>query len=212
MSLRFKGHYIVDEEGDSICIPYWTLKRLCIKRIYKELSSFEIIKDVVKDLTGRNLARNGNTESQLFLSLEKAIRSDPAFKQQLEIQNQRRKKINAERKKENQYFGKSQHYIRQDKIDLRNQSRKRFPWYWQNRVTIFSDSIFLLVSLVHHPGLEPGTFWLRVNCSTNWANGACPCKKIKLEATPGFEPGNQSFADSCLTTWLCRHTLLYASK
>ena len=29
-----------------------------------------------------------------------------------------------------------------------------------------------------------------------------------LEATPGFEPGNQSFADSCLTTWLCRHTLL----
>ncbi len=177
MSLRFKGHYIVDEEGDSICIPYRTLKRLCIKRIYKELSSFEIIKDVVKDLTGRNLARNGNTESQLFLSLEKAIRSDPAFKQQLEIQNQRRKKINAERKKENQYFGKSQHYIRQDKIDLRNQSRKGFPWYWQNRVTIFSDSIFLLVSLVHHPGLEPGTFWLRVNCSTNWANGACPCKK-----------------------------------
>ncbi len=25
-----------------------------------------------------------------------------------------------------------------------------------------------------------------------------------MEATPGFEPGNQSFADSCLTTWLCR--------
>ena len=26
-----------------------------------------------------------------------------------------------------------------------------------------------------------------------------------LEATPRFELGNQSFADSCLTTWLCRH-------
>ena len=25
-----------------------------------------------------------------------------------------------------------------------------------------------------------------------------------LEATPRFELGNQSFADSCLTTWLCR--------
>ena len=28
-----------------------------------------------------------------------------------------------------------------------------------------------------------------------------------LEATPGFEPGRQSFADSCLTTWLCRRIL-----
>ena len=26
-----------------------------------------------------------------------------------------------------------------------------------------------------------------------------------LEATIGFEPMHQSFADSCLTTWLCRH-------
>jgi len=129
MSLRFKGHYIVDEEGDRVCIPYRTLKRLCIGRIYKELSSFEIIKDVVKDLTGRNLARNGNTESQLFLSLEKAIRSDPAFKQQLEIQNQRREKIKDARKKMDRYYGKTQHYIQQDKIELRDQSRQGFPWY-----------------------------------------------------------------------------------
>ena len=26
-----------------------------------------------------------------------------------------------------------------------------------------------------------------------------------LEATPRFELGNQSFADPCLTTWLCHH-------
>ena len=26
--------------------------------------------------------------------------------------------------------------------------------------------------LVHHHGLEPGTHWLRVSCSTNWAKGA----------------------------------------
>ncbi len=25
---------------------------------------------------------------------------------------------------------------------------------------------------------------------------------LQMEASPGFEPGNQSFADSCLTTWL----------
>ena len=28
-----------------------------------------------------------------------------------------------------------------------------------------------------------------------------------MEATPRFELGNQSFADSCLTTWLCRHII-----
>ena len=27
-------------------------------------------------------------------------------------------------------------------------------------------------SLVRHQGFEPGTPWLRVRCSTNWANGA----------------------------------------
>ena len=35
-----------------------------------------------------------------------------------------------------------------------------------------------------------------------------------MEVTPGFEPGNESFADSCLTTWLCHHgdsSILYAS-
>ena len=30
-----------------------------------------------------------------------------------------------------------------------------------------------------------------------------------LEVTPGFEPGNESFADSCLTTWLCHHGYIY---
>ena len=29
-----------------------------------------------------------------------------------------------------------------------------------------------MLFLVHHQGLEPGTPWLRVRCSTNWANGA----------------------------------------
>lgn len=31
--------------------------------------------------------------------------------------------------------------------------------------------IFLFI-LVHHRGVEPRTFWLRVSCSTNWASGA----------------------------------------
>ena len=29
-------------------------------------------------------------------------------------------------------------------------------------------------------------------------------ESVRLEATGGFEPPHQSFADSCLTTWLCR--------
>lgn len=129
MSLRFKGHYIVDEEGKQICIPYKTLKRLCIKNISKQLSSFEIIKGVVKDLTGKELSRHKNTESELFLSLEKVIRANPVYKQQLAIANKKREQVRAERKKKDQYFAKTQHYIQQDKKDLRNQSRKGFPWY-----------------------------------------------------------------------------------
>ena len=31
---------------------------------------------------------------------------------------------------------------------------------------------YSMVFLVHHRGLEPRTHWLRVSCSTNWANGA----------------------------------------
>lgn len=129
MSLRLKGHYIVDEEGDRVCIPYKTLKRLCIKRIAGQLSSFEIIKGVVKDLTGKELSRHRNTESELFLSLEKAIRADPVYKQELAKANKKREQIQAEKKKHFQYFAKTQHYIDQDKRDLRNQMRKGFPWY-----------------------------------------------------------------------------------
>ena len=35
-----------------------------------------------------------------------------------------------------------------------------------------SSSSTRLLILVHHQGFEPGTPWLRVRCSTNWANGA----------------------------------------
>ena len=31
-----------------------------------------------------------------------------------------------------------------------------------------------------------------------------------MEATPRFELGNKSFADFCLTTWLCRHLDFYS--
>ena len=33
-----------------------------------------------------------------------------------------------------------------------------------------------------------------------------------LEAPPRFELGNQSFADSCLTTWLYRHIIKWSGK
>ena len=34
--------------------------------------------------------------------------------------------------------------------------------------------------LVRLQGLEPGTHWLRVSCSTNWAKGAYPCGSFFL--------------------------------
>ena len=39
---------------------------------------------------------------------------------------------------------------------------------FESRGSLLSPSLVL----VHHQGLEPGTPWLRVRCSTNWANGA----------------------------------------
>ncbi len=129
MSLRFKGHYIVDEEGDRVCIPYKTLKRLCINSIPGSLSSFEIIKSVVKDLTGKELSRHRNTESELFLSLEKAIRANPIYKSQLAKENKKREQIREKKQKYCQYFGNTQHYIAQEKKDLRDHKRKGNPWY-----------------------------------------------------------------------------------
>ena len=39
--------------------------------------------------------------------------------------------------------------------------------------------------LVHHQGFEPGTHWLRVSCSTNWANGANKRKSRHRLIFPG---------------------------
>ena len=33
---------------------------------------------------------------------------------------------------------------------------------------------------MHLQGFEPGTHWLRVSCSTNWAKGAFPLKGLQL--------------------------------
>ena len=36
---------------------------------------------------------------------------------------------------------------------------------------------------MHLQGFEPGTHWLRVSCSTNWAKGAFPSKGLPLNLT-----------------------------
>ena len=48
--------------------------------------------------------------------------------------------------------------------------------------------------MVHHHGLEPGTHWLRVSCSTNWANGA-------LVIHPRFERGTPWLKVTCSAGW-----------
>ena len=43
--------------------------------------------------------------------------------------------------------------------------------------------------MVHHRGLEPRTHWLRVSCSTNWANGADKGRCRHRPIFPGrFQP------------------------
>ena len=43
---------------------------------------------------------------------------------------------------------------------------------WPTSHILTKGSFWAPCPLVHHQGLEPGTPWLRVRCSTNWANGA----------------------------------------
>ena len=47
-------------------------------------------------------------------------------------------------------------------------------------------------------GLEPGTHWLRVSCSTNWANRPF---FIKVVAHRGFEPRTPWLKVTCSTNW-----------
>ena len=51
----------------------------------------------------------------------------------------------------------------------------------QSRVTIFtsvSGEYHLTAGIMHLQGFEPGTHWLRVSCSTNWAKGAGLCNQV----------------------------------
>ena len=48
--------------------------------------------------------------------------------------------------------------------------------------------------LVTHPGLEPGTPWLKVMCSTNWANGSCHTFCVTLSLYYIFSKKTSDFA------------------
>ena len=50
-------------------------------------------------------------------------------------------------------------------------------------------------SQVKHRGFEPRTTWLKVKCSTNWANA--PYRT----GLAGFEPANAAVKVLCLTAW-----------
>ena len=70
--------------------------------------------------------------------------------------------------------------------------RKQFTWLLNAKIKIkkiiceqsfmrakwfFYDFNEQLKDWVHHRGLEPRTHWLRVSCSTIWANGAYQCRR-----------------------------------
>ena len=55
--------------------------------------------------------------------------------------------------------------------------------------------------MVGHQGLEPWTNWLRVNCSTNWANGPIYAKFNNMGWTMGIEPTTSGATNLCSTNW-----------
>ena len=52
---------------------------------------------------------------------------------------------------------------------------------------------------MRHPGFEPGTPWLKVMCSTNWAN--IPCLISSKMPRAGIEPATRGFSVLCSTNW-----------
>ena len=62
-------------------------------------------------------------------------------------------------------------------------------WYTKPAAWIKKErSNRFVLFLVHLQGLEPGTHWLRVSCSTNWAKGAYEVFWKRMSASPYF-PG-----------------------
>jgi hypothetical protein len=85
-----------------------------------------------------------------------------------------------------------------------------FPLIWKKSKILISRISDLWMS---RRGFEPLTLWLKVRCSTDWANGSClyvfTCSKqffgilSKWMAGPaGFEPAHHGVKVRCLTTWL----------
>ena len=54
--------------------------------------------------------------------------------------------------------------------------------------------------MVHLQGFEPGTHWLRVSCSTNWAKGAYDLNGFMAPPT-GLEPVTPWLTVRCSTDW-----------
>ena len=67
-------------------------------------------------------------------------------------------------------------------------------------VFVIKKPQFVCGSLVAHPGFEPGTPWLKVKCSTDWASEPYYHLYI-LAGVEGFEPSNVGVRIPCLTTW-----------
>ena len=55
--------------------------------------------------------------------------------------------------------------------------------------------------LVHHQGLEPGTPWLRVRCSTNWANGAYGRLSFHICVHSKLNKGERDLSESVKSDW-----------
>jgi hypothetical protein len=68
-------------------------------------------------------------------------------------------------------------------------------------------NLMAIILSMRHPGFEPGTPWLKVKCSTNWANiplfnliNRLSIFQIKMPRA-GIEPATRGFSVLCSTNW-----------
>ena len=90
---------------------------------------------------------------------------------------------------------------------------------YQNRTgdaAVRGRSLNLLTNgpLVHHRGLEPRTHWLRVSCSTNWANGAVMVRyerfelstlRLKGVCSANWANISNNVINYIILNWYCQH-------
>ena len=94
-TIRFKGNQLVLKSGEVIEIPYEILEKTCLASSYKTVSITSIVSEAVEKLTGEHLYTTDVRKSELFNSLENAIRKDERYQARKKVLMQEFKEAKA---------------------------------------------------------------------------------------------------------------------